>query len=398
MSGRLVLSASSCHDRSADVAGRRGARSLTNTPAPGRELTTPSAINTVTARDNVTGLIPHRRTNARLDGNRPPGPADVTSARNRPTTTPRLLSWSMTSHDSATVAQRKAIPPIGAGTVAALAGVAAFSLSFPATVWATRGMGPWTATGARGLLAGVLAAGLLGVLRVRWPERRDLAGLLVVAGGCVIGFPLLTTLALQTSTTAHSAVVVGLLPIATASASAVMTRKRLPGMFWGAAGVGAAAVVVFTLTQHHGSVSIADLYLVAALLVCALGYAEGGRLAGHLPGWHVIAWAVVLALPISLAITLIAVPHERFAPTLSSLVGLAYIAGISQLGGFVVWYRGMGIIGVAKASQLQLAQPLLTLVWSVLLMNEHLPLTAPITAVVVLLCIVVTQRTRFKHV
>jgi drug/metabolite transporter (DMT)-like permease len=106
----------------------------------------------------------------------------------------------------------------------------------------------------------------------------------------------------------------------------------------------------------------------------------------------------VLALPISLAITLIAVPHERFDPTLSSLVGLAYIAGISQLGGFVVWYRGMGIIGVAKASQLQLAQPLLTLVWSVLLMNEHLPLTAPITAVVVLLCIVVTQRTRFKHV
>jgi drug/metabolite transporter (DMT)-like permease len=150
--------------------------------------------------------------------------------------------------------------------------------------------------------------------------------------------------------------------------------------------------------RADGSVSIADLYLVAALLVCVLGYAEGGRLAGHLPGWHVIAWAVVLALPISLAITLIAVPHERFAPTLSSLVGLAYIAGISQLGGFVVWYRGMGIIGVAKASQLQLAQPLLTLVWSVLLMNEHLPLTAPVTAVVVLLCIVVTQRTRFKHV
>jgi drug/metabolite transporter (DMT)-like permease len=309
----------------------------------------------------------------------------------------------MTSNDSATVSGQKAIPPIGsgiggAGTVAALVGVASFSLSFPATVWATRGMGPWTATGARGLIAGVLGAGLLAGLRVRWPQRRDLVGLLVVAGGCVIGFPLLTTLALQTSTTAHSAVVIGLLPIAAASASAIMTRKRLPGMFWAAAGVGAAAVVVFTLTQHHGSVSIADLYLVAALLVCALGYAEGGRLAGHLPGWHVIAWAVVLALPISLAITLIAVPHERFDPTLSSLVGLAYIAGISQLGGFVVWYRGMGIIGVAKASQLQLAQPLLTLVWSVLLMNEHLPLTAPITAVVVLLCIVVTQRTRFKHV
>ena len=106
-----------------------------------------------------------------------------------------------------------------------------------------------------------------------------------------------------------------------------------------------AAVVVFTLSQHHGSVSIADLYLLVALLVCALGYAEGGRLAGHLPGWHVIAWAVVLALPVSAAITLIAIPRESFHPTALSLFGLAYIAGISQLGGFVVWYRGMGISG-----------------------------------------------------
>jgi drug/metabolite transporter (DMT)-like permease len=255
-------------------------------------------------------------------------------------------------------------------------------------------MGPWTATGARGLLAGILAAVLLAALRVSRPQRQDLPGLLIVAGGCVIGFPLLTTLALQTSTTAHSAVVVGLLPIVTASASALLTRRRLPAMFWLAACAGAAAVVVFTLSQHHGSLSVADLYLLAALVVCALGYAEGGRLAGHLPGWHVIAWAVVLALPVSVAITLIAVPREPLHPSVSSLLGLAYIAGISQLCGFVVWYRGMGIIGVAKASQLQLAQPLLTLVWSVLLMNEHLPVTAPITAVVVLLCIVATQRAR----
>ncbi|WP_134114422.1 DMT family transporter [Kribbella kalugense] len=298
----------------------------------------------------------------------------------------------MTDHDSATATAPKAIPATRAGTIAALVGVGLFSLSFPATVWATRGMGPWTATGTRGTLAGVLAAGFLLALRVKRPDRRDLPGLLIVAGGCVIGFPLLTTLALQTSTTAHSAVVVGLLPIATASASAAMTRRRLPRMFWIAAIVGAAAVVAFTISQHHGGMSIADLYLLASLVVCSLGYAEGGRLSAHLPGWRVIAWAVVLALPISAAITLIAVPHERFDPTPSSLVGLAYIAAISQLGGFVVWYRGMGIIGVAKASQLQLAQPLLTLVWSVLLVNEQLPVTAPITAIVVLLCIVVTQR------
>jgi drug/metabolite transporter (DMT)-like permease len=300
----------------------------------------------------------------------------------------------MTVNDSATAVRSEAVLLTRTGTVAALVGVALFSLSFPATVWATRGMGPWTATGARGLLAGVLAAGLLITLRVARPTRSDLPGLLIVAGGCVIGFPLLTTLALQTSTTAHSAVVIGLLPIATASASAVMTGRRMRGMFWIAAGIGAATVVIFTLTQHHGAVSIADLYLLAALVVCAFGYAEGGRLAGKLPGWQVIAWAVVLAVPVSLLLILVAVQYERFDPTPSSLVGLAYLAGISQLGAFVVWYRGMGIIGVARASQLQLAQPLLTLVWSVLLMKERLPVSAPVTAVVVLLCIVITQRSR----
>ncbi|MEV0284178.1 DMT family transporter [Kribbella sp. NPDC050820] len=300
----------------------------------------------------------------------------------------------MTAQNSAIAPGREAVSTPRAGTVAALLGVASFSLSAPATVWATQGMGPWTATGVRGLLAGVLAIALLAGLRVPWPRREDLRGLLVVTGGCVIGFPLLSALALQTATTAHTAVVTGLLPIATASAAALLTRRSLSWRFWAAAVTGAAAVLVFTLTRHHGAVSIADLYLVAALVACALGYAEGGRLAAHLPGWHVIAWAVVLALPVSLAITLIAVPREPIDLNPISIVGLAYIAGISQLGGFVVWYRGMGIIGVAKASQLQLAQPLLTLVWSVLLMGEHLPVAAPITAVVVLLCIVVTQRSR----
>jgi drug/metabolite transporter (DMT)-like permease len=363
----------------------------------------PSAISTVTARERVTGLMPHRRTKVRLEGSRLPGPQEVTSARSNPTTTSKLLSLFMKTQSSAIDSDEEAIPtgsPLArqsqrtgkAGTVAALLGVASFSLSFPATVWATEGMGPWTATGARGLLAGVLAIALLTCLRVRPPRRQDLPGLLVVAAGCVIGFPLLTTLALQTSTTAHSAVIIGLLPLATASVAALRTKHRLPGRFWAAATTGAAAVVVFALSQHHGAISIADLYLLAALTVCALGYAEGGRLAGHLPGWHVIAWAVVLALPVSLAIALFAVQHEPLKPTPTTLWGLAYLAGISQLGGFVVWYRGMGIVGVAKASQLQLAQPLLTLVWSVLLMGEHLPLGAPITAAVVLLCIAITQR------
>ena len=73
---------------------------------------------------------------------------------------------------------------------------------------------------------------------------------------------------------------------------------------------------------------------------------------------------------------------------------LLYIAAVSQFLGFVVWYRGMGLMGVPRASQLQLAQPLLTLVWAVLLLGETFSAAVPVTAVLVLACVALTQRAR----
>ncbi|WAL68156.1 DMT family transporter [Amycolatopsis cynarae] len=298
----------------------------------------------------------------------------------------------MTAHDSATLPG--AIAANRGGTAFAALGVLLFSFSFPATVWALTGFGPWTATGARGVLAALAAAVCLAVSRVPVPGRRHWPGLLVVAGGCVVGFPLLTTLALRTSSTAHSAVVIGLLPLATAVIGAVRTGARPSRLFWAGAVTGAVAVIAFTLLQSHGKPTAADLYLFAALLVCAAGYAEGGRLARHMPGWQVIAWSVLAALPVTLVATVLALSSEPAHPTALALTGLGYVAAISQFGGFVVWYRGMAAIGVTRASQLQLAQPLLTLAWSVLLLGERVSPVVPFTAVIVLVCIAVTQRAR----
>lgn len=297
----------------------------------------------------------------------------------------------MTGQDSATL---PIAISVRTGTLLAALGVVAFSLSFPATVWALDGFGPWTATGVRGLLAGLVAAVCLAAARVPVPARADWPGLLTVAGGCVIGFPLLTTLALQTSTTAHSAVVIGILPLATAVISSLLTGRRPSRTFWTAACLGALAVGAFTLLQSHGRPTAGDAYLLGALLVCAAGYAQGGRLASHLPGWQVIAWGVVAALPASAAVTAFALPHEPVHLTTKALTGMTYIALISQFGAFVAWYRGMALIGVPKASQLQLAQPLITLLWAVLLMGEHLPPLAILTALFVLTCIATTQHTQ----
>ncbi|WP_285500993.1 DMT family transporter [Actinokineospora sp. NBRC 105648] len=298
----------------------------------------------------------------------------------------------MGSNSSAVIERR--VSARSSGTLLAALGVVAFSFSFPGTVWALDGFGPWSATGVRGVLAAAIAVVALLATRSELPDRADWPALAVVAGGCAIGFPLLTTLALQTSTTAHSAVVIGALPMATAVISALRTRVYPSKVFWAAAGAGAATVIAFTLAQNGGTPTVADLYLFAALLVCAAGYAEGGRLSARLPGWRVIAWGVVLAAPVNVAVSVLALAEEPVELTAKAVAGMAYIAAVSQFGGFVVWYRGMGLIGVAKASQLQLAQPLLTLLWAVLLLGEELTPAVPVTAAIVLACIVVTQRSR----
>ena len=275
-------------------------------------------------------------------------------------------------------------------------GVLSFSFTFPATALALRGFGPWLTVGLRCAAAGVVAAVFLAALRARRPRRDQWPGLVVVAAGCVLGFPVLTTLALRTSSSAHSAVVTGLLPMATAVVASLLTRRHPPRAFWLAATAGAVAVVTFTVLQSHGAPSTADVLLFVALLVCAFGYAEGGRLAGELPGWQVIGWALVLALPVTVPLTAVALVVEPARIGVAPVLGVAYLAVGAQFGGFYAWYRGMAEIGVARASQLQLAQPLLTLVWSVRLLREQFSVAASVTAVVVLGCIVVTQRTRSK--
>ncbi|GLF96305.1 DMT family transporter [Streptomyces yaizuensis] len=285
-------------------------------------------------------------------------------------------------------------PPATTGTLLAALGVVAFSLTFPATVWGLDSFGPWSLAAVRSVLAALIAGGFLLALRVPLPERRHFGPLAVVAGGVVVGFPLLTTLALETTTSSHAAVVVGLLPLTTAAFAAVRTGRRPSRTFWAAALAGAAAVVAFTVAESGGSLKAGDLYLFGALLVCAAGYTEGGRLAAHMPGWQVIGWALVFCLPLGVTGAAVALSLEPVEPTARGVSGLVWVAAVSQFAGLYVWYRGMALIGIARASQLQLAQPLLTLVWSVALLGEGLSPAAPLAAVAVLVCIAVTQRAR----
>ncbi len=282
------------------------------------------------------------------------------------------------------------------GLAWAALGVVAFSLTFPATTLAERGFDPYVVGAGRSVAAALIAGVCLLAVRAPLPTRAAWPGLVAVAGGCGIGFGLLSALALGHTTSTHAAIVVGLLPAATAVAAVLRSGERPGWAFWAASAAAGATIVVYALALGGGRLAPADLLLLAALLLAGVGYAEGGRLARALPGWQVIAWGVLLALPVSLPVTALAVARTGGSvhPSAAALAGLAYVSAVSMFAGFAAWYRGLGRAGVARASQLQLAQPLLTVAWSAALLGEHVGPGALLVAIVVIGCVLVTQRAR----
>jgi drug/metabolite transporter (DMT)-like permease len=271
-------------------------------------------------------------------------------------------------------------------------GMLIFSGSLPATRIAVASFDPVFLTMARACIAGLLGLGLLVIFRQKRPERGDLIALAVVAFGVVIGFPLLTALALKHITAAHSVVFVALLPLTTAIFGVIRGGERPRPAFWFFSGFGAALVAGFALAQGPGASPLGDLLMVGAVIVCGLGYAEGGRLSRKLGGWQVISWALVLSLPIMAPAALITMPSSLSGIGGAAWMGLAYVSLFSMLIGFVFWYRGLAQGGIAAVGQLQLLQPFFGLVLAATLLHESVgwPMVAVATAVV--LCVIGAKR------
>lgn len=276
-------------------------------------------------------------------------------------------------------------------------GVLIFSGSLPATRVAVTGFDPLFLTVARAAIAGGLALGLLLVFREKRPARQHFLPLLVVALGVVIGFPLLTALALQYVTSAHAIVFIGLLPLATAVFGVLRGGERPHPAFWLFSAMGSALVVGFALSQGLSASPIGDALMLAAIIVCGLGYAEGGRLSRSLGGWQVISWTLVLALPLTLPLTLILLPSTFVGIGAPAWIGLAYVSLFSMLIGFVFWYRGLAQGGIAAVGQLQLLQPFFGLALAATLLHEPVtPLMLAVT-VLVILCVAGSRRFAMPH-
>lgn len=277
-------------------------------------------------------------------------------------------------------------------------GMVIFSGSLPATRVAVLEMNPVLVTLLRASIAGLVAASLLLVFREKRPAQKQLLPLASVTLGCVVGFPLLTALALQHINAAQSTVFLGLLPLSTAIFGVLRGGERPQPAFWVFAVLGSVLVMGFAL-RHSSAVSLTgDALMLGAVVVCGWGYAEGATLTRTLGGWQVISWALLLALPVMLvllAVTVWAQPGVFAHVSVSGWVAVGYIALFSMLIGFVFWYKGLALGGIAAVGQLQLLQPFFGLALCATLLHEPVSWLMLATTLGVILCVLGSRK--FAH-
>lgn len=278
------------------------------------------------------------------------------------------------------------------GLLLGFCGVAGFSVTLPATRLAVASLDPVLVGLGRSLVAATLAAMLLRLTRQPLPNRAQIKSLAVAAAGVIVGFPLLSSWAMQSLPAAHGAILVAILPLFTAVAGALRTGERPSSGFWLTSLAGSMLVAIFAIFNGAVGWQGADAVLILASLAAAVGYAEGGRLARIMGGWQVICWSLVIAAPfLFLPVLLALLRHGAQAP-LQAWLGFGYVSVVSQLIAFILWYQGLAVGGVVRVSQVQLFQPFMTLGVAALLLGEAITPTMLAFALAVAAAVAVGRR------
>jgi len=302
----------------------------------------------------------------------------------------------MKNNDNAIASRPIALPTPSIALLWGLLGVSAFSLTLPATKLAVMTMDGLVVGLGRSLVAAACALVLLIWYRAPLPRRSLWPRLGLIVIGVIFGFPLFTALALRHVPSSHGAIVVGLLPAATALMGVIRGRERPSFAFWIATTVGLVAILMFCAASGMGRLHLADGFLLVAVLLAALGYAEGALLSRELGSWQTICWALVFSAPVVAPVVFGRILAVGCAPSIVSLAGFAYLSFVSMFLGFFAWYRGLALGGIAQVGQLQLAQPVMTLGWGYLLLGESITALQIATAGVVLVSVGASVRLRAK--
>jgi hypothetical protein len=281
------------------------------------------------------------------------------------------------------------------GMLIGFIGVAIFSLTLPFTRIAVQEMTPFYVSFGRGIIAGVCGALLLLLTKSPLPTRSQFKKLLITALGVVYGFPIFTSLAMKTLPSAHSGIVLGILPLAMSAMGAIRFRERPSFAYWVTAVCGTLLVLVYSMVDG-GGLALGDIWLLLAIVTAAIGYSEGGKLAEEMGAIKVISWAMAMTLPINIPATYLFANTALTDLSTNTFISFLYIGLFSAFIGFFFWYRGIALGGVARVGQVQLLQPFLTLIGAYLLLGEPITLLNMVFAIAVLVVVLIGRKTKIR--
>ncbi len=274
------------------------------------------------------------------------------------------------------------------GLLLGLIGVICFSFTLPATRIAVAYLGATVVGLGRTIIASILVTIVLIVRKEKRPSVRQFKSLIIVSLGAVLGFPLLTSWAMESLPVSHGAVELALLPLATAG-FAIIRAGEVPSLkFWVSSIIGSLAVIIYAVHLGLGQLQYTDLALLAAVFMLGLSYAEGGKLAQELGSWQVIAWALIITAPFFIVPVFLNVTGEMLHAPLKAWISFIYLAVVSQFLAYVAWYSGMAMGGISRVSQIQYLQPFLMIIFAALFLNESITLFTVLIAVIVVFSVI----------
>ena len=222
------------------------------------------------------------------------------------------------------------------------------------------------------------------------PPRKAWIGLISTALGSVLGFSSLTAFAMREVPSGHAAVALAAMPIATAAYSVLRDGTKPGNKFWIYAIAGTLLSFGFFFSMSINKLLLGDLLLILAVFSAALGYVEGGRLSRSYGGKRVMTWAILCTLPVTLTFALFYLPGSKVVLSewsSSAWISMGYLALISQSTGMFLWFKVLAKGPMEKMALVQLMQPFLTLLASILLLGEHVLWPTWIIAACVAICI-----------
>jgi drug/metabolite transporter (DMT)-like permease len=270
------------------------------------------------------------------------------------------------------------------GFMYGLMAVIAFGFTLPISKLLLQYWNPFFIAFARSVLASIFAIIFLLIWEKHFPSKKQFLQLFIIALGVILGFPVFSTVAMETLPASHGAIMIGILPLTTSVFGTLLTKDKPSILFWISSIFGSGLVVLYALIEGNGSFYEGDFFLLIAIFVVSIGYALGARLAKEMNGWKVISWALVISLPYTLLVSLWYLPSNVISIPYSGYLYFLYLGMVSQLFAFFAWYKGLLLGGIARVSQVQLIQVFVTFFASSILLDEAISMLMIVFTILVL--------------